>query len=61
MDSERKVLSVAQVANELGLCSQTVYDLVRDGKLQAVRFNRRVLITRAALDKLLQDSVSAAA
>jgi len=61
MDGEPRVLTVVEAAHELRLCTQTIYDMARDGKIAVVRIGRRVLVPRASIDKLLQvsDNVTA--
>jgi excisionase family DNA binding protein len=45
------LLSLAQAARLLNLCERTVWTLVHASELPHVRIGRRVLISRAALEK----------
>lgn len=49
----RLTLSVAEVAEALGVSRRTVYDMVADGRLRALNLGRRVVIPRVALEELL--------
>jgi excisionase family DNA binding protein len=53
--AERPLLTVHQVADELGVSRQHVYRLIAEGRLPAVRLSeRRLRIPRPALDAWLQ-------
>ena len=58
MDDDTMVLTVAEVAKLLRLSKAFTYELVARGELPALHFGRRVLISRAALERWL-DSRSA--
>lgn len=45
------------VAEELDCTSETVRAMIRDGRLQAVRFGRRFKVSRAELDRFKARSV----
>ncbi len=47
------VLTVVEVARELGISRGLAYEAVRLGQIPSVRIGRRVLIPRAALERLL--------
>lgn len=51
--SDEKLLTVNEVAATLRLSRRTVYQMVRDGDLVAVKFGRRTLFRRAMLDALI--------
>jgi excisionase family DNA binding protein len=50
----RETLKVADAAAILGCGKQSVYHLVRSGRLPAVRVGRLVLISRRALARFLE-------
>ena len=47
------VYDVKATAGILGLSRNTVYELIRQGQIPAVRLGRRILIPRGALENLL--------
>jgi excisionase family DNA binding protein len=56
-DSALKItLSVDEAAQVLGISRGLTYELVRRGKLPAVRLGRRIVIPRHALDTLVRPS-----
>jgi len=56
-NSERKTLTVAEAAKELGLGKNAAYEGVRSGQIPSVRIGGRILVPRAALDRLLNGEV----
>ena len=52
-DQGRKALSYREAAQTVGVCERTIWGLVRDGKLRAVRFGRSVRIPVAELDRFI--------
>jgi excisionase family DNA binding protein len=52
-DAERLALSVVEASRALGISASLGYELVARGKLPAVRLGRRVVVPRAALERLL--------
>jgi excisionase family DNA binding protein len=51
-------LYVQTVAKRLRICERTVYNWIRDGKLNAIRVGGRSLrIPESALEKFLENSV----
>jgi len=50
----RQTFTVDEAAEILGISRSTAYECVKDGSLPALRFRRRVVVTRAALDALLR-------
>jgi excisionase family DNA binding protein len=50
---ERATLSVPEAAAVLGISRDAAYDAARRGELPTLRFGRRILVSRAALDRLL--------
>ncbi len=52
-NSERKTLTVAEAAKELGLGKNAAYEGVRSGQIPSVRIGGRILVPRVALDRML--------
>jgi excisionase family DNA binding protein len=50
---ERQTLSVEDAGKMLGLSRATAYEAARAGTIPVIRIGRRVLVPRAALDRLL--------
>ena len=50
---DRLTITVPEVARLLGVSRMTAYAAVRDGTIPSLRIGRRVLISRAALDRWL--------
>ena len=48
------LLSVAEVAVQLGVCRQTVYNLIYDGSLPSVKIRGLRRISRSSLDDWLK-------
>ena len=55
MAEERLTLSVPEAAKILGIGRNLCYDLVRRGEIPVLRCGHRLVIPRAALEKLLAD------
>jgi excisionase family DNA binding protein len=53
---EPLTLTVPQAAALLGLSRNAAYEAVGRGEIPSLRFGRRVLVPRAAFEKLLQAS-----
>lgn len=47
------VYDVPQIAKALGCNTDTVYALVKNGRLRAVRLGRLIRVTQSALDEFL--------
>jgi excisionase family DNA binding protein len=52
-DSVRLTISVEEAARMLGISRGAAYTHARDGSLPTVRFGKRLLVPKAALEKLL--------
>jgi excisionase family DNA binding protein len=52
--NERLVVSVEEARQLLGLSRGLMYDAVRRGEIPSVKVGRRILIPRAALQKMLE-------
>lgn len=53
MDEERHTLTVEEVAELLGIGRTTAYEAVHAGTIPSLRFGRRIVVPRAALERLL--------
>lgn len=56
---EKRVLSVNDAANILGLSRASVYEAIRLGRIPHVRIGRRILIPRTALEQMLESEAVA--
>jgi excisionase family DNA binding protein len=54
--AERKTFSLGEAAGLTGLCVSTLYNLMGNGWLQTIKVGGRRLVTREALDALLEVS-----
>jgi len=55
---ERYCMAVPEAARRLGVSRNFGYELVKRGKLPVIRFGKRLLIPKAALEKMLEKGVS---
>jgi len=53
VDSERRTVSVEKAAHILGISRAAAYVYAHSGKLPVIRLGSRVLVPKAALEKLL--------
>jgi excisionase family DNA binding protein len=58
MQNARLTLTVVETAKLLGIGRTLCYERVRSGEIPSLRIGRRVVIPRAALEKLLGDPKS---
>ena len=54
---KRLCITVPETAEKLGISRNFAYELVKQGKLPVIRFGKRLLIPRAALDRMLEKGV----
>jgi excisionase family DNA binding protein len=59
MNEPRLTLTVGEAAKLLRLSRAFTYELVARGDLPSLRFGRRVVIPRIAIERILNDSVDA--
>jgi excisionase family DNA binding protein len=59
MNEPRLTLTVGEAARLLRLSRAFTYELVAQGDLPSLRFGRRVVIPRIAIERILNDSVDA--
>lgn len=57
---EPRVYSVEEAAGLLDLCRNAAYEAVRRGDIPSIRIGRRIVVPKAALDRLLQVQPAAA-
>lgn len=55
----KSAYSVEQAAQLLGLSRGTTYLMVRERRIPSIRFGRRILIPRLALERLLAETTDA--
>ncbi len=58
MDKEKKVLTVKELANELGISINLAYRQVREGKIYSLKLGDRYLIPKKAFEQLLSGNHS---
>ena len=56
---ERATVTVEQAAQILGIGRNSAYEAVRRGQIPAIRLGKRLVISRAALERLLSEGQSA--
>jgi len=56
LNGERKVLTVKELANELGISINLAYRQVREGKIYSIKCGDRYLIPKKAFEELLSGS-----
>jgi len=47
----RTTITVPQISERLGICEETIYDMLRDRKIPNIRYGRRFIISRAAYER----------
>ncbi len=53
-DTERQTLSVEEASRILGISRGSAYAYAKDGSLPVIRLGNRLLVPKAALEKMLQ-------
>jgi excisionase family DNA binding protein len=53
---ERQTLTVEQAAEVLGVGRNSAYEAVRRGEIPVVRIGRRLVVPRAALERMLGEA-----
>lgn len=54
--ARRSAFSVEQAAQILGLSRGKTYEMVRERRIPSIRFGRRILVPRVALERLLAEA-----
>ncbi|WP_407270769.1 helix-turn-helix domain-containing protein [Radiobacillus sp. PE A8.2] len=55
---ERCTITVKEVAKYLGVHTDTIYDLVREGSFPHIRFGRKILFSKQAVDVWISEQVN---
>jgi len=55
--SESLVLTVSEAARLLRLSKTTTYDQIRQGSIPSIRMGKRILVPRAALMRMLEETM----
>ena len=55
---KRLCITVPEAAEMLGISRNFAYELVKQGQLPVIRFGKRLLIPRVALEKRLEEGVT---
>ena len=55
--NERPVLTVVETAEDLSLCTKTVYEMIARGDLKTLPGIRKKLIIRASLDEFIASAL----
>ena len=50
----QRTVSVEQAAKELGIGRSLAYELARQGRIPIIRLGRRMVVPRAALERMLE-------
>ena len=53
MDNDELVLSVNTAAKKLRISRNLAYQMCHEGKIPTIKFGKRILVPKVALDKLL--------
>lgn len=53
MDNAKLTLTVEETAAVLGISRGLAYEMVKTGRIPSIRFGRRVLVPRQALERLV--------
>ena len=56
--AERRWLSIAEMARELGMSQMTLYRVIRAGEFPAVRIGRRLFVPAQVLDQLAESALA---
>lgn len=56
--SERRWLSIAELAREIGISQMTLYRVIAAGEFPAVRIGRRLFVPARVLDQLADAALS---
>lgn len=59
MEEEKLTLTVVEAAHLLGISRGLTFEMVRIGKIPTIRFGRRLLVPRRALERVLGESGTA--
>lgn len=54
MDEKRLTITVEEAAQALGISRGLAYQMVHEGKIPFIRFGKRLVVPRHAIEKMLQ-------
>jgi len=54
MDNTKLTFTVTEAARALGISRGLAYEMVKTGEIPSVRFGKRLVVPRRALEKLLE-------
>jgi len=55
MEEDRLTVTVSQAARILGISRGLAYQMAREGKIPTLRFGKRIVVPRKAIERLLQE------
>ena len=61
MESERLTLTVEEAGELLGISRALAYEMARTGRLPTLRFGKRIVVPKKAIENMLERSVPAIA
>ena len=47
----RTTITVPEISERLGICEETIYDMLRNRKIPNIRYGRRFIISRSAYER----------
>jgi excisionase family DNA binding protein len=53
MGEERRTVTIEEAGRELGISRNGAYEAAKRGEIPTIKIGRRILVPRAALDRLL--------
>lgn len=53
---KKKVLTIPEAAEELGISKGSAYAAARSGKIPTIRIGRRLIVPRVAFDRMLEQA-----
>ena len=54
--SEKKVLTILEAAEELGISKGSAYEAARSGKIPTIRIGWRLIVPRVLFDRMLEQA-----
>ena len=58
MQQERLTLTVEQAGELLGISRALAYEMARTGRLPTLRFGKRIVVPRKAIENMLESSLA---
>ena len=55
LEEDRLTVTVSQAARILGISRGLAYQMAREGKIPTLRFGKRIVVPRKAIERLLQE------